>query len=670
MRWPACLRKHSSSQLGVCPPARASGHLCTILVMAFRRNECGRQGHAPGRTPLRAAIRIAIIAAMATAPAVAVQAQDDLDELRDLSLEELGAVEITSVSKRPEPLSRAPAAVYVITSEDIRRSGAVSIPEVLRLAPNLHVARLNSFTYVITARGFSGTDASNKLLVMIDGRSVYTPLHGGVFWDTQHVLMDDIERIEVISGPGGTLWGANAVNGVINIITRRSADTQGGLVNLGLGTTDRNADARFGGSIGNELTYRAYATAYERNNTALADGSSAQDDWDGLQGGFRADWNGEDDLVTLQGDLYNNTLDGGGRNSGNNLIARWNRDLGDGSAFQIQAYYDEANRWVPSLSDSLTTYDLQGQHTFSLGRHQVVWGAGYRVTDDEFVNELNTVVLTPQSETIQLANLYAEDSVALSSDLTFTFGTKLEYSSYSGLEYLPSARLAWQATDTAMLWSAISRAVRTPSRLDRDLAAPGLAIPAPDFESETLIAYELGYRGQPMTDTLLSVSLYYNDYDEMRTLELSPAGGLPVQIGNGGEGHVYGVEVWGEYRVQPWWRLSAGFNALRKEFRRKTGSTDISNLQSAGNDPDYQFQVRSYMDLPENMELDLGLRSVDDLRNPKVPGYVELEARLGWRFSDDLEISLVGLNLLHDHHREIGTAEARRSLYLSARWRF
>ncbi len=594
-------------------------------------------------------------------------------DLSELSLEELGNVQITSVSKRPEPLSKAAAAIYVITNDDIRRSGATTLAEALRLAPNLQVARGTGLDYAITARGFNSLDTANKLLVMVDGRSVYTPLHAGVFWDAIGLVMEDVERIEVISGPGGTLWGANAVNGVVNVITKTAHATQGGLVDGQLGIVDRGAAVRYGAQAG-DAAYRVYGLGYDRGHTATASGGNARDEWSARQAGFRTDW-GVGQAFTLQGDTYRDPLDPSGALSGSNLLARWTRPLANGSTFELQTYYDEAERQGPGVRDFIRTLDAQAQHTRPIGTwNEIVWGGGIRFNHDEFANTRTAFVLVPPSRDITLGNLFVQDSIALADDLTLTLGTKFEHSSYSGLEHLPSARLGWRATDTTFLWSAISRAVRTPSRVDRDLVLPGVLAANTTFESESLIAYEVGYRGQPLPRTTLSVSLFYNDYDELRTLEPPAGGGLPLRFGNRMEGHTHGVEVWADHLVNSWWRLSAGANLLRKSFRLKPGSGDVTNQVAKGNDPDFQAQLRSYMSLTDTVDLTIALRAVDDLPNPAVPGYVEADFRIGWKVAPNLDLSLGGFNLLDAHHPESEAAatrtETRRTVYVGARWKF
>jgi len=412
-----------------------------------------------------------------------------LRELSDLSLEELSQVEITSVSKRPEPLSLAPAAVYVITSDDIRRSGATTLPEALRLAPNLEVARVDAQTYNISSRGMNSVNASNKLLVLIDGRSIYTPFFSSVFWDQQSVMLADVERIEVISGPGGALWGSNAMNGVVNVITKSSADTQGGLVDAKLGDFVQRAAGRWGGHLGDSGTYRGYALGFGQGHTDVASGGSAMDDWRGTQAGFRADVSALASRFTMQGDIYDNLVDTpGGRRSGGNLLGRWNKRLGDTSSLSVQAYYDQQDRVVQASTgggsdERVRTFDIEAEHVFAIGRNQqFVWGAGQRSWQDRFVNTANVFVLQPESQTLSLTNVYGQDTIALSEALKVTIGSKFEYSSLSGWAVMPSVRAGFAADPKNFLWAAISRAVRSPSRLERDLSAPGIVNPSPDFE--------------------------------------------------------------------------------------------------------------------------------------------------------------------------------------------
>ena len=596
-----------------------------------------------------------------------------MEDLSRLSIEDLGRIEITSVTKRPQALSRSPASVFVITSDDIRRSGALTLPDALRLAPNLQVARTDAGQYAISARGFNTLQASNKLLVLIDGRSIYTPFHGGVFWDQQQVFLEDVDRIEVISGPGGTLWGANAVNGVINVITKPAQQTQGGLATAQIGTVDDRVGVRAGGTLGTTGGWRAYGMQLYRGNTVTGTGRNAKDDFEAKQAGFRLDWGDAPNRFTLQGDAFDNGIEPRGRNSGGNVLGRWTRVLGDSSTFEVQGYFDKVDRESPGVTDNLETFDIQAQHSFALGsRHALVWGGGYRLTDDKFVNTLNPFVIDPESDTVSIGNVFLQDSIALREDLTLTVGTKFEYSSYSGLEYLPSARVAWQVSDEDLLWAAVSRAVRTPSRVDRDLVAPGILAGASDLKSEELIAYELGWRGLPTTALSVSASVFCHEYEDLRVLTTGP-GGL-LTFGNALRGYTYGVEAWSDLRVTDWWRLTAGVTVLKKNFRLQPGAVELALPQHVGNDPEYQVVLRSSMNLGHGIEFDIGLRAVDELPSPHVPAYVAVDARFSWLVTDGLELSLAGFHIFDAHHPESGDVtprrEIRQNFYAGARWRF
>lgn len=601
-------------------------------------------------------------------------------DVYDLSIEQLLNTEVTSVSRRAESLSDAAASIDVITSEDIRRSGAQTLPEVLRLARNLEVAQIDAQRYAISARGFNSYEASNKLLVLIDGRSVYTPLYSGVFWDQQHVPLQDIARIEVVSGPGGTLWGANAVNGVINIITKSAADTQGVSGELFVGDVDQRLDARYGGAFGANGHFRIFASGFALGPTLTMSGEEASDDWSGAQAGFRADWGRPDERFLFQGSLYRDELDAGGRHDGGDLQAGWRRTFSDGSSFEAQAYYaseqrDAALRTAPGIFDSQETWDISVQHNTQWGEaHQIVWGAGYRVVESEFINTLNPITFAQPRRTLETTNVFLQDEIALKEDLALTLGLKLEDHTFTGLEYMPNMRLAWRPSERFMLWGAISRAVRTPSRIDEELEAPafpGFFIPF-TFESEELLAYELGLRAQPLSNATVSATFYWHDYDNLRTSTRSPPppGGFPVWVGNGLEGEVYGVELWGDLALQENWRLSAGVTLLQSEFRTDPLSFDVNG---SGADPGYQLFLRSQANLSEHVMLDLDLRAVDETA-PQVPRYIDLDARLGWRVSERVEIALAGRNLFDEAHPEsfdvAPLLQARRSVQLSAHVRY
>jgi iron complex outermembrane receptor protein len=598
-------------------------------------------------------------------------------DIYELSVEELMNSEVTSVSLRPEPLGRAPAAIDVITSEDIHRSGAQSLPELLRLARNLEVAQIDAQRYAISARGFNTYEASNKLLVLVDGRSVYTPLYAGVFWDQQHVPLEDIDRIEVVSGPGGTLWGANAVNGVINIITKDAGDTQGLFAAAFASTNDQRVDARYGGAFGATGRFRVFGSAYALGPTLTLSGDDANDDWSGGQSGFRADWGGAENLFMVQGALYADELDAGGRREGGHLQGRWRRALNDGSSFEVQTYYsseqrDAALRATPGIFDSLATWDISVQHNTRIGEaHQLVWGAGYRNVDSEFINTLNPAGFDQPRQTLETAHVFVQDEIALREDIALTLGLKLEDHTFTGLEYMPNVRLAWRPSDELMVWGAVSRAVRTPSRIDEELTFigfPGFVEPF-TFESEELLAYELGLRIQPTANSTLSATLYRHEYDGLRSSSLTPPapGGFPVFVGNGVEGEVYGLELWGDVALSEDWRLSAGLTLLEQDFRADPLSSDVNG---SGDDPEYQLFLRSRSNLSHDLTLDLHLRAIAEPA-PQVPAYVELDGRLGWRLNERVEIALSGRNLLDEAHPEsfdiAPLLQARRGFQLGVR---
>lgn len=585
-------------------------------------------------------------------------------DLTGLSLEQLAEIEVTSVSRRPESLSQAAAAVYVITRDDIRRSGATSLPEVLRLAPNLQVQRVNSVDYAISARGFNGFETSNKLLVLVDGRSIYSTLSSGVFWDAQGVMLEDIERIEVVSGPGGALYGSNAMNGVINIITRPARDTAGTLVTAGAGNEETTFALRHGGRLGGSGAWRAYVTGATRDDSFRLTGGDAADAAGTLQGGARLDWTAGVNALTLQGDLFDNTVaineDFSGtetRVSGHNVLGRWVRPLA-GGALQIQAYYDRFERVEPGSVEDSDTWDLSAQQAFDWGRHQLVFGAGYRTVQSGFLTAPGGAFLDPQKLRLGLTNVFVQDQIALTDALTLTLGAKYEENSFSGDEFLPNIRLGWSRPGGDLVWAAISRASRTPNRIERGLTLPGFLVGGV-FQSETLTAYEVGYRAAPLPRASFSVSAFYNVYDDLRTTSLNPTTFLPLSFTNGGAGKDWGVEAWGSYDLTDRWRISAGLSTLEKDFSAPAAALDISGLASVGDDPTYQFLLRSQSQVTDRLDLDLRLRAGGELKT--VDSYVEADARLGWRLTETLELSVTGQNLIEDRRVETGDPARQRA---------
>ncbi len=524
-------------------------------------------------TPTRTLFLITVSTAVWAIPARAQQ-RDSVEALKRLSLDQLMNIEVMSVSRRPEHLFETPSAIQVITQDDIRRSGATSLPEALRLASNLQVAQVDARQWAISARGFNSTTA-NKLLVLIDGRTVYTPLFSGVFWDVQDVLLSDVDRIEVISGPGATLWGANAVNGVINVITKDAKETGGLLVTGGGGSELRGlGSARYGGGLGAHANYRIYGKAFSRDATLLPNGQDTTDGWHMGQGGFRLDWEASaGDRLSLLSDWYGGRIaqpsPGHIAVSGGNVIAKWAHPISAKSELTVQAYYDRTHRDIPgTFGEDLDIYDIDVQHRAAVhARHNVVWGAGYRLMNDRVVNTAALAFLPPHVAR-QWFTAFAQDEIALASDrLHVTLGTKIEHNDYTGFEIQPSGRVNWTFSPSRTLWAAISRAVRTPSRIDRELYAPGqppyYLAGGPDFRSENELAYELGYRHQQGA-LVLAFASFYSRYHGLRSLEqVNPPNPTPIVIANGQHGESYGAEATASYRITDDWQLHAGYTELR-----------------------------------------------------------------------------------------------------------
>ena len=604
--------------------------------------------------------------------------------LKKMSMEELMNLEVISVSKQPEKLTEVASAIQVITQEDIRRSGATNIPEALRLASNLQVAQANSSQWAISSRGFNNV-ISNKLLVMIDGRTVYTPLYAGVFWDVQNVVLEDIERIEVISGPGGTMWGSNAVNGVINIITKSAENTQGLFVEAAAGShLNALGSVRYGGKIAKDVSYRAYATGYSRDNTYLNDGADANDEWKMGQAGFRMDWDASSaDALTLQGDYYKGKPNPDGLepviNKGGNVLARWSHTISDRSDFQLQFYYDQTWRdFSNGLTENLKTYDLDWQHKFSLGeRHEVIWGLGARLMDHKMQN-LELFAFLPGHKLLQLYSGFVQDEISLIKErLHLTIGSKFEHNSYTGMEYQPNARLAWMPKENHTIWGGVSRAVRIPARIDADFflfIAPEVPfIAGSDFESEELLSYEIGWRLQPSEEVTISLATFYNFYDNLRTAE--PGQPLPITFGNGLKGETYGIELSSTYQPTEWWRLRGGYTFLKKDLTLKPGSADTNQGTAESNDPEHQLLLQSSVDLPGRLEFNTFIRYIGELQTVYVSDYVGLDINIGWKINSNFEINLVGQNLIDERHTEFipespSARKIPRSIYGKVTCRF
>jgi iron complex outermembrane receptor protein len=637
--------------------------------------------------------------------------QDQLPDLSALTLAELADVETTTSTRIPTELSKVPAAVFVITQEEIRRSGVTTIPEALRLAPGVQVARIDANKWAIGLRGF-GSRLSRAMLVMIDGRAVYTPLFAGTYWEVQDTLLEDVDRIEVVLGPGGTLWGANAVNGIINIITKNAKDTQGTLFALDAGSEEQGAVRfRYGGKSGRESYYRMYGKFFNRDGLFHADNSNF-DGWRMGQVGFRGDWTvHRDKTLTLQGDVYRGTtgqrtsittytppfimaIQDDANLSGGNILGRWGGPVGK-SDVRLQSSYDRTNRTEPTFQETRDTFDLDFQHRVpQLTAHQILWGTGYRVSSGDF-RGVPTVQFLPNRRTDHLVTWFVQDDIGVVPDrVHLIVGSKFEHNGYSGIEAQPSGRLLWTASTRQTLAASVTRALRTPSRVEHDLDATSFlssaplsftrVIPNKAFQSERLLAYEMEYRVQPSSSLYLSLSGFFNKHDGLLSVEPrtpfleslpSPAHTVvPLVLENGLHGESHGLELMSVMEVTAWWRLNGGYSHVHINLTRNIDSRDASTVRSTeGSSPRHQVFLHSWMNLSARLELDWMLRAVSALPSQQIPGYATSDIRLGWSVVKQVTLALVGQNLHQPHHREFASgatvSEAGRGIYGSVIWR-
>ncbi|MCP5361731.1 MAG: TonB-dependent receptor [Hyphomicrobiales bacterium] len=649
------------------------------------------------------------------------------DSYFDLPLEELVDIVVTSVSKKEEKAFEAPAAIYVISQEDIRRSGATNIPEALRLAPGLQVARIDSNKWAISSRGFN-RQFSNKLLVLIDGRSVYTPLFSGVYWDVQDTPLEDIERIEVIRGPGATLWGANAVNGVINIITKKAKETQGTLLSAGGGLHEQGfGTLRYGGKLTESNSYyRTYAKYNNFGEFERSNGVDANDSWDMSRAGFRYDSDQRvNDKVTVQGDVYEGRKDYPLINvptplspysvsypneteefSGGNILTRWEKTVSDTSNTSLQFYYDFIRRDVSLIGQTRSTFDIDFQHDWYVNdRNQIVWGLGYRYITDN-LEDSQQINYDVDSRNDMLWSAFLQDKITLKpEELFLTIGSKFERNDYTGFELQPSACLSWLVDDKQTLWSSVSRAVRTPSRNEDDIKLVNLAIPPGtllgpgtpvslasqignrNIESEEMLAYEIGYRIKPRNELILDFSAFYNEYDNLRTTE-SPATPfadltlpipslvVPLPLANLGYGESYGFEVAANYNISNNWRIYANYTFLTMNLHLDGSSGDTTLQNDEGRSPKNQFHVRSYYNITEDVEWDNLFYYVDNLSTANIDTYMRFDTRIGWDVMDGVNLSLAAQNLFDDQHQEFNESiystpsEIGRVIYGKVTWKF
>lgn len=705
------------------------------------------------RSAPRPAVRALLLALMlASTPSFAADplAADEpsTDSLADMDLESLMNLDVTSVSKREGKLGTSPAAIFVITGDDIRRSGVRSIPEALRMAPGVDVAQIDANKWAVSIRGFNDQYA-NKLLVLMDGRSVYTPLFAGVYWDVQDTLLEDIDRIEVIRGPGATLWGANAVNGVINIITKKAKDTQGLLLSGGVGNENRFfGEGRYGFAIGDKIQGRVYAKGFD--NDSFWDGrldDHGGDEWDQERAGFRFDIDGGKTQATVQGDIY--TGNSGGRIhavtqgvatldtlapplqrefdsdaalNGGNLLTRFTHEFTESSIAQLQLYWDRTYRNDWTLEETRDTFDVDFQHDYAINDWwRALWGTDYRFSSSHTDGSV-PLFFTPEDRNSQFVTGFLNNEFSVTDELKLFLGTLGEYNSYTGWEIQPSGRFAWTPSEQHTLWGAVSRAVRTPSEADDDVrllvnqiaSTPvdltpfgiptTIALPLVpqatgqrNFKSENELAYELGYRFYPMSTLSFDVTGFYTHYDDLRSTELAgptlegltaalatflatgqiPGIPTPLFLKNKIDGHTYGAELAAQWQVTKPWRLGLTYTYLKMHFEKdKSSSDDSTALTTPGTSPSNMVGLTSYLELPWNLEWDASLKYTDNLPSQAVGSYFRLDTRLAWRPIEQVELAVVGLNLLDSKHEEwgntllYGATKVQRSYYGQVTWRW
>ena len=671
--------------------------------------------------------RMLLAGMLAVCPLANVSAAgpQSVPDVTSMSLEDLMNMQVTSVSKRSQKVADAAAAVFVITQEDIRRSGATSIPDALRMVPGLEVAQIDQNKWAIGSRGFNGR-FDNKLLVLIDGRSVYTPLFSGVYWNVQDVVLEDVDRIEVIRGPGATLWGANAVDGVINIITKSAKATQGGLVSAGAGSQEATAETvRYGSKVKDNTYYRVYGKYYDWYPSIDPTGTTASDGWHALRGGFRLDSNATTrDSITVQGDIYHDnfgetltvpsltsptlwsTYPNNGSESGGDLLGRWNHSFSRSST-SLQMYYDRTNIADPTVfGDHESVYDIDFQHDIHLGESQeLVWGLGYRSIQDTNGSSF-TVALRPDHSSLNQYSAFVQDEVnLLDNHMHITVGSKFEHNPFTGFEFEPNVRVLGTLTNKQSVWAAVSRAVRTPAlteeglQLNVGIVPPGTApfnspLPlveaifgSPQFGSEDLLAYEVGYRVQATNSFSLDIAAFYNNYTNLRSAEPgapilvgSPVPSyvvLPFVASNKMSGGTYGIEPFAEWKILPRWKLMGSYSFLRMNIHKNANSLDPTPDLPNGASPRHQYYFRSSLDLPKHFEQDLMLRYVDKLPSLNMPSYYSLDLHIGWKPISQIQLSFGAQNLLNSQHLEfipefINTlpTQVRRTFFGSIAWTF
>lgn len=649
---------------------------------------------------------------------LSLQSDQSEQSLKQLSIEQLGQVQVTSVTKEPEEVWKTAAAIYVITQQAIERSGATNIPEALRLAPGVEVARIDSHTWSIGIRGF-GSNLTRNILVLIDGRSVYSPLLAGTFWDVQNVPLTDIDRIEVIRGPGGIIWGPNAVDGVINIITKSTKDTEGETVQAGGGNVDQgDATAQYGGAGAPALTYRVYGMGFDRGPEYHTDGNN-YDEWRDLQGGFRMDYDrSADDTYSVEGDMYD---EGAGYRatsvyytppysriaqstaplSGGDIVARWHHIQAPGKDFQIEAYYDRTNRRQPDFVDLRNTYNVDFLDRFRLPyNQQISWGGGVLISAGRNPQVVPDLYFLPESRVDQLYSGFFQDEIALVPDsVSLSIGTKLLKTNYTGVQWEPSVRLLWNPTATQAVWAAFTHAVRTPSDAERAFNLTGFVgvtpggppefarfFANPNFHSEEMNGWGLGYRRMIGKNLYFDLASFYNHYGDLFSeditggpyLEDSPPPPhylLPAEFGNGLVGTTKGFELSPDWNPLPFWSLSVAYSYLNMDIERGKNSQDVGTAPIVeGSSPRNQITAQSDFSITSAINLNLTYRFVTALPALSINSYSTGDARLGWWATPYLQLSVAGRNLFQPYHYEYENDPAPnvaivRSVFAQVTWR-
>ena len=648
----------------------------------------------------------------------AIQPNDkQAQQLKSLSLEQLGNLEVTTQSKEPTEVWNTPAAIFVLTTEDIRRSGVTSVPDALRLVPGVNVFRVNgSRNWAVGIRGLAD-QFSKYVLVLIDGRTVYSPLFGGVWWTINNVMLEDIDRIEVIRGPGGTIWGADAVNGVINIVTKHSQETKGTLISAGGGNVDQNTEDLRYGSEHNRWTWRGDAFGFVRSPEYHLQ-NQPDYDWsrDG-QVGFRLDHNTPSREFTLQGDAYWGKFGDAQRLStydpptaitsyqstnvsGGNLRTRWRNRFSNQSDIYLQAFWSYDHRIGSNFGEERNTFDIDFLHRLPPTAHQqFTYGLGIRLSPSTVNQTIPTGTFDPLDKTDSIYSAFLQEELRLVPDkLSLTIGTKLEHNNYTGFEYQPNARLLFKPNDKFSAWAAVSRAVRTPDRVDEDIQVDVFAVRSPvifarvignhNLIAERLIAYGGGFRTLIHPRFYFSASGFYNAYRNLIAqggLKRTPAPIPPfppgttlftLQFTNGIHGASDGAEIAPDWQATSFWRIRPGLSYLNIDLNDEPGFKDTVTLKNLrGSSPTYQAFVQSEINLPRHFEFDQSFRYVDSLPAQSVRAYTTADARIGWNPTKNLSLSLTGQNLFQPHHAEFGidpppAVLIKRGIYAKLVWSY